>query len=253
MRKNAQQMDRKCLCGKPAMTFQKNGKIYWKNICSACYSKAYRKKNPEITKRIIKRSKAKYKQNQGELKAQAMLHIGQTKCKHCDNHDIRVLSFHHRDPKEKAFRIAWALTHSYALETIKTEAEKCDILCSNCHLIVHATKPSGRNWGIKRELLSHVGQFYCSNCASGDIRFLSFHHLDAAEKEFTISKRLLNTSIETLKKEAEKCQILCENCHRIEHSTLALAAASSPSLSAHESAITVERNHPEDACIASEP
>lgn len=45
---------------------------------------------------------------------------------------------------------------------------------------------------------------------------LDFHHTDESDKEFGISERLTN-SIESLKKEADKCILLCSNCHREHH------------------------------------
>ncbi|MGV8131714.1 MAG: hypothetical protein ACP5N7_06465 [Candidatus Pacearchaeota archaeon] len=54
---------------------------------------------------------------------------------------------------------------------------------------------------------------------------LEFHHLDASEKEFSISKARLTTFSNSIKKELDKCQLLCANCHREVHDiTLALSS-----------------------------
>lgn len=46
---------------------------------------------------------------------------------------------------------------------------------------------------------------------------LEFHHLDPNEKDFNISKaRLLSFNLE-IKKELDKCILLCANCHREVH------------------------------------
>lgn len=194
MRKNAQQVNRLCVCGKPTITTIKNGKTYWKNICSACYSSSYRKRNPAKCKQILKKCKAKYKASQSEFKAQLMNHIGQRVCKHCKNTDTRVLSFHHREPENKKFKISWALTHNYSLENMKIEAEKCDVLCANCHMIVHATNPKGRNWKTKRTIMEGINQFCCSHCKSDDIRVLSFHHKNPDKKEFARASAKFSSS-----------------------------------------------------------
>ena len=42
-----------------------------------------------------------------------------------------------------------------------------------------------------------------------------FHHVDPQEKDFTISSHM--TSWERIKKEIDKCVLLCANCHREVH------------------------------------
>jgi transposase len=48
-----------------------------------------------------------------------------------DRH-LRALAFHHVDPADKRLQISWnGVTQS--LETLRTEAQKCVLLCANCH------------------------------------------------------------------------------------------------------------------------
>jgi transposase len=57
---------------------------------------------------------------------------------------LRALEFHHVDPGEKRLQISWnGITRS--LETLRSEARKCVLLCSNCHAEVEdgvATLPA---------------------------------------------------------------------------------------------------------------
>ena len=46
---------------------------------------------------------------------------------------------------------------------------------------------------------------------------LTFHHLDPKEKEFTISHKGKIRPWEELKKELDKCVLLCHNCHAEVH------------------------------------
>lgn len=56
-------------------------------------------------------------------------------CQSCGyNKSIKVLQFHHLDPLEKDFSISGK---SYSFERMKTEVDKCLLLCSNCHIEVH--------------------------------------------------------------------------------------------------------------------
>lgn len=57
----------------------------------------------------------------------------------------------------------------------------------------------------------------CEKCGyNKDINALDFHHIEPSEKEFTISAHFTKPW-EKLKKEIDKCSLLCANCHREEH------------------------------------
>lgn len=57
----------------------------------------------------------------------------------------------------------------------------------------------------------------CSICGySKCYAALEFHHLDPNEKEYVISN-MRNHNISNLKKEIDKCILLCANCHREVH------------------------------------
>jgi hypothetical protein len=57
----------------------------------------------------------------------------------------------------------------------------------------------------------------CDRCGFDKPCALEFHHRDPATKDFTISKKAWQVSEERLLAEIEKCDVLCSNCHRIEH------------------------------------
>jgi len=59
----------------------------------------------------------------------------------------------------------------------------------------------------------------CAHCGFEDHRALDFHH-DEDNKSFTIGDALSKgRSWKTIKEEIEKCEVLCANCHRVEHYT----------------------------------
>ena len=86
------------------------------------------------------------------------------------------------------------------------------------------TRAVTREWqtvnGVKRrkELVEYKGGKcqkcgYCKNIAA-----LTFHHSNPDIKEFGLDmRRMCNSSLEALKKEADKCELLCHNCHMEEH------------------------------------
>ena len=59
----------------------------------------------------------------------------------------------------------------------------------------------------------------CEKCGySNNLAVLEFHHRNERDKSFPLdSRRLSNYSLEKLKKEVAKCDILCANCHREHH------------------------------------
>lgn len=58
----------------------------------------------------------------------------------------------------------------------------------------------------------------CKRCGETRPGCLEFHHLDAEEKTFMVS-RMVNRghSIENIEAEIHRCIVLCANCHRMEH------------------------------------
>lgn len=60
-------------------------------------------------------------------------------------------------------------------------------------------------------LLTHC----CVNCGENNPLVLEFDHINREEKNLNISRAVYNNwSWDRLKKEIEKCQVLCANCHR---------------------------------------
>lgn len=56
----------------------------------------------------------------------------------------------------------------------------------------------------------------CSDCGISDFRVLDFDHLPGQEKRAEVSRMVAyGFSIESIKKEIAKCDLVCANCHRI--------------------------------------
>lgn len=65
---------------------------------------------------------------------------------------------------------------------------------------------------VKRQLVEYKGG-KCQRCGYNKcFRALEFHHRNPLEKEYQIS--YVSNSFETLKKETDKCDLVCSNCHR---------------------------------------
>jgi hypothetical protein len=53
---------------------------------------------------------------------------------------------------------------------------------------------------------------------------LEFHHTNSSGKDFSISEKGYTRSWARVKKELDKCMLLCANCHRELHSQVAAPA-----------------------------
>jgi hypothetical protein len=70
---------------------------------------------------------------------------------------------------------------------------------------------------IKNNLIKKMGGV-CSACkGSFHPAAYDFHHLDPSKKDFGITSAMIKMSLQRVLEEAEKCILLCANCHRIEH------------------------------------
>jgi predicted HNH restriction endonuclease len=69
---------------------------------------------------------------------------------------------------------------------------------------------------LRRKIWDYVGR-KCSICGyNKNINVLELHHINPKEKEFTISGNH-SRSWEKIKKELDKCMVVCSNCHREIH------------------------------------
>jgi len=60
----------------------------------------------------------------------------------------------------------------------------------------------------------------CKKCNEGRLHILDFHHIDGSMKDGLVSKFLYYygpKKLEIAIKEADKCELLCANCHRDFH------------------------------------
>lgn len=95
---------------------------------------------------------------------------------------------------------------------IKGQSIKVNSYCKKCLLENNASKRRA----VKEKAIQYLGG-KCSSCGySKCSAALEFHHLDSKEKDknYNSFKTLFN---DRLKKELDKCILLCSNCHREIH------------------------------------
>ena len=70
---------------------------------------------------------------------------------------------------------------------------------------------------IRLKAIQHMGG-KCTRCGYNKYpEVLEFHHKNPLEKNFNVSSKGHCRSWERVKKEIEKCNLLCANCHREIH------------------------------------
>ena len=85
--------------------------------------------------------------------------------------------------------------------------------CDTCNTAIRRIR-------LKRKCVEYKGG-KCSKCGkiSDDDSIFDFHHLDPTQKEFELKKAdIAKMSWEIIKKELDKCILICSDCHRLEHS-----------------------------------
>lgn len=97
--------------------------------CNKAKSKAYYAANHAKHIIAVRERKNKLKQN---IKVFLYDYLMNHSCVDCPEKDPLVLEFDHvRGTKRK--EISYMLRCGYPIDTIKTEIEKCEVRCANCH------------------------------------------------------------------------------------------------------------------------
>ena len=91
----------------------------------------------------------------------------------------------------------------------------CSVYCKVCT----NSSTVDRQRAVKQKAVDYLGG-KCNVCSYDKyIGALEFHHINPAEKDFSIAQLKLS-SFERIKSELDKCVLLCANCHREFHGGL---------------------------------
>ncbi|MFA7219154.1 MAG: hypothetical protein WC119_01365 [Synergistaceae bacterium] len=142
------------------------------------------------------------------------------KCQGCGNENPFVLDFHHIDGHSKDKEISLLIEGRWS--ELEKEAEKCELLCRNCHNECHEEIDRQGNdlrvRELKKELMRLSGLKGCKICGYDKCSYsLDFHH--NSDKSFVITNEISRGKCLTEKifEEIEKCDLLCKNCHKMLH------------------------------------
>jgi hypothetical protein len=170
-----------------------------------------------IRRRRRGKSWVRYQRKRRRERKRRLVELRGGRCEDCGyDATVAALEFHHRDSLTKEFSLG-NFTGSW--ERLLREAGKCDLVCANCHRRRHAAMWPGTAKSLSKKLRAiELMGGVCSGCR-GDVPTvaLEFHHLDAAEKDFGISRDGMKRPWEAILAELAKCVMLCANCHREVH------------------------------------
>jgi len=118
---------------------EKKKRYYNKHIKRT--TKKYKKRDAEKSKLYRRRHAEEINQRDRSRKKEKREWIDNykktKKCMTCGEDKFCCLVFHHNGSEEKDFTVAAAVSRGYGKKRIMAEMEKCDVLCSNCHLELH--------------------------------------------------------------------------------------------------------------------
>lgn len=118
----------KCaVCGRALV----RAKLLSRMICKDCkrdLANKYRRDHKTGAK-AVKKNRASTKHKAVELMGGKCKICGYSKCE-------AALEFHHLDPSKKDFAIGGTIRYSWS--KVAEELKKCIMVCSNCHVEIHA-------------------------------------------------------------------------------------------------------------------
>lgn len=225
---------------------KKDGRLGVRSECKVCqakYSKSYYKNNKdEVLERNRQRrtnnidivlrkekerrdtNKERDKQSRDSYRSRNIKYVldikNESKCCICGESSSPCLDFDHIDTKLKRNTVANLSAQGYSLDVVRTEISKCQIICANCHREKHFRNATSCN--KKEEYIRSIKvKSSCKTCGKKEIPCLTFHHRDPDTKLFSLGRfKHSKTTIEMIDEEIQKCDILCENCHRKLHHRL---------------------------------
>lgn len=215
----------RCSAELPLSAFNRNGdgRQHW---CRECFRTYFRERGRRHHDQVQQTAR-KRRQAGRELIRQR---FEQTPCANCGEDEILVLELDHLGEKTKA--ISALIADAAALDKVRSELERCEVVCVNCHRrrtarrsgAYRLTGVPGASWdaqqrGNYQHVLEHLRRCACVDCGERDPVVLDFDHVGT--KTANVSRLVKLASLQRLRREIAACEVRCANCHRLR--TLSLA------------------------------
>lgn len=136
-----------------------------------------------------------------------------------------VMDFDHLIREDKFENISKMTNSRYSSRAIKEEMKKCNLVCANCHRIREYNRAQENNKfknkneyrNKHREYVNEIKNIPCCDCSKILIPWaMDLDHRRRDTKIMAVSGMVgQGWSLENIKNEIIKCDVICANCHRI--------------------------------------
>lgn len=141
--KNAEMIECACGCGKSTKNKDKYGRD--KRFINGHNTRKY--EDPAQHKREWNKHNKEYryelKEKMQKQRKSSLIKYKGGRCEKCgmeyDGKNGSVFQFHHTDPSQKLFQLSLSKMWK-SLKALYTEADKCKLLCANCHFTLHSSE-----------------------------------------------------------------------------------------------------------------
>jgi len=194
--------------------------------CKECLSlahKAWVKKNVKRNRQLCKASAEARRP-----KRDALIDSAKNRpCADCGlQFDAKAMDFDHLPGHEKHSKVSHFRRLGYSLKKIKDELDKCDVVCANCHrlrtvnrrLRKQEVSPDTIRYRRLQEWVNL--SFKTGPCEACGGVFLpcqmDLDHINPSAKVDSVSELVRKRASYTrITNEANKCRLVCANCHRV--------------------------------------
>jgi hypothetical protein len=103
------------------------------SVCRDCQKQDGRDLYANDTERVKEINRSSRQRARDEARSLVYEYLSQAICADCGEKDFNVLTFDHVRGQKK-MNVSDMISQGYSLESIKSELEKTEVTCSNCHM-----------------------------------------------------------------------------------------------------------------------
>lgn len=175
----------------------------------------YRKHKGVINARLVKINRERRHERYAKIRD---LKEG-APCTDCgQRYSYFVMDFDHRDPATKLLDVSLMVKRMFAWDKVLAEVAKCDLVCVCCHRLRTYQGDDNyrsRRWIETKALIDQLKSAPCMDCG-GQFKACQMDFDHKGEKVDSVARLHSNgASLEAIKTEIAKCDLVCANCHRV--------------------------------------